>query len=462
MALTSTGIGSGINVSSLVSSLVQAEAQPAQLRLDRREADIQTKLSALGSLKSALSDFKSALGGLKDLTTFQARTAISANVDIFTASATSSAVPASYGVEVRNLAQSQKLSAAPLASASSVLGEGALTLSIASGASFNITIDSSNSTLEGVRDAINKASGNSFVTATIVNGDAGATLVLSARNPGAGNALSVSAVESGAPGLGQLNYPPGANGGMSEIQGAKDAVVVIDGQTVSRSTNTITDAIAGVTLDLKKAAPGDLNKITIGENRGAVTSKVNGFIDAYNKLESLVKTLSSYDPETKSAGALLGDATLRSVVSQLRTEMGQVVQGASADYPILASIGITSQRDGKFTLDSAKLNKAMDANFDNVGKLFAGDQGFATRADKLLEGYVGSTGVLTVRTDGLNDSLKRINKDREVLQIRLQALEKRYLAQFNAMDAMVGQMQALGSYLTQQLANLPDIGGSNK
>ncbi|HER33955.1 MAG: flagellar filament capping protein FliD [Halothiobacillaceae bacterium] len=468
MAITSTGIGSGIDVGGIVSQLVAAEGQPARNRLDRREAQTQATISALGGLKGALSEFQSALGALKDLDAFQARKATSGDSSIFTATADETASAGSYQIEVERLAEGQKLRSGDFANADTVVGTGTLTLDVG-GNSFDVTVDSSNNTLAGIRDAINASADNTGVTATTVNVDDGAggtvsRLVLTADEVGTANTVTVSAADSDgnnidAAGLSQL-----ASGNLTELQAAQDALIRIDGQAVTRSSNSISDAIDGVTLSLKESDVGSTHSLDVALNTGAVKSKVESFVKAYNGLVETTNQLSSYDPETGRAGALQGDAALRGISTQIRREMSDTVDGINGVFDNLATIGVETQRDGTLTLDSARLDEAMAADFDAIGQMFASDDGYATRLDALVDNYVGFNGILDSRTQSLNNRIDDIGDQREDLSRRLSSLESRLLAEFNAMDQLVGQLNSTGSYLSQQLSNLPfnNLAGGNQ
>lgn len=463
MAITSTGIGSGIDVGGIVSQLVAAEGQPARNRLDRREAETQATISALGGLKGALSEFQSALSGLSDLDAFQARRATSGDSSLFTATADETASAGSYQIEVERLAQGQKLRSGDFADADTAVGTGTLTLDVG-GNSFDIAVDAGNNTLAGIRDAINASPDNTGVTATTVNvddpnnkGNTVTRLVLTADEPGKANEITVSTVDDDGNNTDaeKLSRLSSASGELRDLQAAQDALIRIDGQAVTRSSNSINDAIDGVTLELKKSDVGSTNSLDVALNTGAVKSKVESFIKAYNGLVETTNQLSSYDPETGRAGALQGDSTLRAISTQIRREMSETVDGIDGAFANLATIGVETQRDGTLKLDSARLDEAMDADFDAIGQMFASEDGYATRLDSLVESYVGFNGILDSRTQSLNNRIDDIGDQREDLSRRLSSLESRLLAEFNAMDQLVGQLNSTGNYLSQQLSNLP-------
>ncbi|MGI9309781.1 MAG: flagellar filament capping protein FliD, partial [Gammaproteobacteria bacterium] len=269
-SITSTGIGSGLDIAGLVQQLVAAEAAPVSTRIAQKEARVQTKLSAFGSLKSALSDFRDQLDKMRTAKSFLTRSATSGNEDLFSVSVSESALPATYSVDVTQLAQTQKLTSGTFSDKDTVVGTGTLTITVGS-AAFNIDVTAENNTLAGIRDSINGALDNTGVSATIVNADAGSYLILTGENTGAANSMTVTQA-GGDGGLAALEYDPGAGlKSLTESIAAQDALVKIDGFDVLSSTNKITGAVDGVTLDLLQADPGFPASLQIDNDTDAVT-----------------------------------------------------------------------------------------------------------------------------------------------------------------------------------------------
>lgn len=452
--ITSPGIGSGLDVNSIVTKLVSSERAPVKNRLDVKEARIQGQLSALGSFRSALSNFQSSLDKLKSLDTFQARTATSGKPDLLTASADKTAVAGVYTVEVKTLADNQKLSSQAFTDANTAIGTGVLSLSTGSD-QFSVNVDSSNNTLAGIRDAINNAEDNTGIRASIVNAADGSHLLLSADKTGTANALAITTT-GGDGGLSPFIYDTaGGTTNMTEQQAAVDASVNIDGYDITSSTNKVESAIDGVTLNLAAAEPGTSFDLTVADDKAGATSAVQSFVKNYNSLVDVIDKLSAYNPETKQGAPLQGDATLRNVQATLRRAIGRSIDGLSGSYTSLASIGITSNVQGKLEVDSDKLSAAMDTNFDQIGELFASDNGYAVNLDSTVNNLLESNGILDGRTEGLKTSLKFIGTQRDELARRMNALEDRYRKQFTAMDTLVAQLKNTGNYLSQQLAKLP-------
>jgi len=449
-AITSSGLGSGLDIEGLVSKLVAAEGQPASLRLNTKEANLQADLSALGSLKGALSAFQTSVQGLKDISAFQARTATSSNTDLFTVSADSSAVAGSFSITVDQLAQSAKMRSGNFTSDTEVVGAGTLTLGLGT-SSFNITTDST-TTLAGVRDAINQASDNPGIKATLIKVDSGSQLVLTSDKVGAANAISIAATPTSPSPPNDLTRL--ATASLISIQTASDAIIHVDGQQVTKASNSFSDVVSGVTIALNKADPLTTGTLSIALNKDAVKSKVNDFIKAYNSLAGTMSSLSSYNAGTKQAARLFGDATLRGVQNQIRQALANPVQGATG-FPTLAEIGIKTNKSGALELDATKFDNVTASNSAAVSQLFASGNGLATRFDNVIKSYLSSDGAVSSRLDGVNKQIVGITEQRGKLNVRLAGIEARYRKQFTAMDTLVGQLQSTGSYLTQQLANLP-------
>lgn len=453
MAITAAGIGSGLDIESLVSQLVAAEGQPAINRLDSQEAKLQANLSAFGSLKSALSNFQTAVQSLQTDSSFQGRKAASSNTELFTASASTQATQGQYDIEIEQLAQAAKLTSnsGDFAETSDVVGTGTLTINFGS-ESFSLTIDDSNNTLAGIRSAINNAEDNPGVTATIVSSDNGPRLVLSSDNLGSSNAITTVASDNDA---GDGNDLARLNALENNVnsEAAKDAIIYVDGQKVTRNSNSFSDVIDGVTLSLAKAEVGTVEKLTISRDESATKTKINSFIKAYNALATTTGQLSSYNADTGAAGQLLGDSTLRSVQSQIRQAITGSVAGL--DFGTLAEIGITTDENNNLVLDEEKLDQVLATDYASVSGLFSSETGVANKLNTILDGFVGTEGLLNTRTDGIESSIGRIDDQREQLAVRLESVEARYRAQFTAMDILVGQLQGIGDFLTQQLASLP-------
>jgi flagellar hook-associated protein 2 len=389
--ITSTGLGSGININSLVSQLVDAEKKPITSRLDSQELQAQAKISSLGNVKSALSAFRDSLSGLKLLSNFQKLNATSSDTTFLTATADSNADLANYQIEVKRLAQAHALVSPVFAGATDTVGTGTLTIKFgktdydAGTDTYNgfaqngdkgaltVTVDSTNNTLTGLRDAINKA--NAGVTAAIVNDGSGYRLVLNSTESGEKNSLQISVSDSdgndtNTSGLSRLAFNASATN-MTQTQTALDAKVAINGLDVLSSSNTISTALKGITLNLQQAQAGKLVSLNVTQSSGDITKSVEGFVKSFNDLVNSVNSVASYDAAKKSGGILQGDASVNGAMSQLRFELGSSIKGLKGSVKSLADIGIKTQSDGTLALNSEKLNAALASNKDGVTALFA-------------------------------------------------------------------------------------------
>lgn len=446
--LTSTGLGSGLDINSIVEQLVTAERAPAANRLTQREAKANEELSALGKFKSALATFKDSLARLTDADTFQGRTVTVEDDKVFTAKADSTSLPGTYAVEVMNLASAQRLRSIGFPDATGAIGTGQLAITV-NGQTANILIASPANSLNAIRDAINESPDNPGVRATIVKASDGAHLIISSAGTGAANAITV-AVSGGDGGLASFAYAAGApSNPMLELQAAADANVVIDGFPVTSASNAISDAIDGVTINLASTKPGTMLDLAVEYDPAGAKTAVTGFVTAYNKLIDTVTELTRYNVDTRDAAPLLGDATVRGIRDQLRRELSTAL--GSGTFTSLAAIGVTTETTGKLTVDATRLGAAIDADFDAVSALFSGPGGLATRLEDVAGSSLASSSTITTREAALKTTLKTITSQRETLDERIERVRSRLLDQFNAMDRLLGQLKNTSSFLSQQL-----------
>ncbi len=463
--ITAPGIGSGLDIADIVSRLIALEGEPATLRFDQKEAQLQAEISGLGFLKSALSEFNSALTNLKLGSTFAQRAATSSDPDSLTANASSSASPGSYSIEVMSLAQAHKLASAGFSGPDAEVGSGTLTIISGVNAS-SVTIDPAAKSLADVRGAINEISEQTGVAATIINVDDGvggsvSKLLLTASETGTAHEITVNVVDDdgdsldNVAGLSRLVYQPADAGvkNMTEAQPAVDAEIAVDQQTVTRGTNTLSDVIEGVTLNLLAAAPGLPISLTVSNDQESIREAMREFADAYSSLRETITSLTRYDPVTEDRGVLLGDAGLLNLSTQLQREMGRQFDVGGA-FSTLSEVGLRAQADGTMALDESVLTGALETDLDAVTQLFTSTDGFATRLSALVDGLVAANGVLDTRTAGLDSLIDDINDGRDALDRRLVSLEERLLAQYAAMDSLVAQLQSTSTFLTQQLTSI--------
>jgi flagellar hook-associated protein 2 len=440
--LTSMGVGSGIDVEKLVTTLVAAKKAPQQDQITSRAAQTNTLLSGLGQLNGALSALQSAMASLTDGSAFSARSISSSDATILGASSAGTPVSGSYAIVVGKLATALKASSGAFAKSDTVVGTGTLTLAIG-GDAMSLTIDSSNNTLAGIRDAINKATDNPGISATIVTGTDGAHLVLSGTRTGAANGFTVAG-SGGDGGLAAFNYDAAASSGnaLSVITAAQDAEYTIDGLPGHSAGNTVAGAIDGLSLNLLKEGASTL---TVANDASKATSALTNLVNVYNSFVGIYQNLTKYDATTGTAGAMIGDATANAINATLSRVIGGSANGAS-----LADLGITLQVDGKLKLDSSKLSSALADGGKQAAQLFGGEDGFAAKLNNQLDRWVGTDGVLAGRTESLSEQLQDLTRQQTALDSRMADLTARYQAQFTALDTLMSKLNSTSSYLTQQ------------
>ncbi len=452
-SLSSPGIGSGLDVAGIVSQLVAAERAPTQTRIDRREAEALAKLSAFGTVQGAVGAFRSTLEPLLDLNSFQGRTASSENEERFTVSADVNAAPGRYGVEVVALASAQKLRSAAFAAPDAVVGSGTLTIA-SGGEAFSINLAPPQDTLVEIAAAINDNPFNTKVSATIVNSIDGSHLVLTGAEEGAAGAIEVFA--TGDAGLDALVYDPaGGTTNLVEVEAAADATVFIDGLEVSSSSNVISDAITGVSISLAEAEPGAVYDLRVAYDTEGAADQVRAFVDGYNELLDALSSQTTFDVESLTAAPLFGESAVRNLVFDLRNVVGGSAQTQLLPFTTLTEIGISTELDGKLSIDEGRLSEALAEDFDDVGRLFSQEEGFATRLDGLLEAFLEPEAALTTRTEGLELLIDDLGEQREALDLRMESVRARLTAQFSALDSLISQLDTTSAFLGQQLANLP-------
>ena len=469
-SITSSG-ANGIDVNSLVSQLVAAERAAPEARISGKESKAQTKLSAFGALQSSVDTFRQALDKLNSSETLNARSTTVGKPEQMAVTASTKAVTGSYRVSVESLAQTHQIASAGFAGTDAAVGEGKLTFSNDT-TSFAVTIDGSNNTLAGLRDAINSAAGNTTVRASIVRADDGDHLVMTSLQSGAAGELSVTAADANGdplpalppgglipgdpPTLASFSFSAGSsNNGATEKLAAQDALIIVDGFSRSSSTNNFTDIVEGVSFTAIKADAGNSFAVDVTEDSSSGKKLVENFVAAYNTLQTSLSSLTSYNATSKQAGQLQGDATTLRLASVIRNELNTAVGGASANADTLSELGITTNtKTGALTIDNARLDKLLESQPDAMAKFFSGDDGFAARVDAALKGFAGKDGILATRSEGLRTQLKDLSVQRDALDFRMESIEARYSKQFNALDSLLTSLNGTSSFLSAQLTSL--------
>ena len=456
MAVSSATGGMSIDVDAIVSGLMSIERRPLD-KLNSKETSYKAKITALGLIKSKMAAFQAAAKNLgsSSSSSLLAFKATSSDATIFSATAGSTAVAGNYSLEVTSLAKAQKLAAAGQVSDTSAIATGASTVTfVVGGTSTDVTI-AAGATLQDIRNAINSA--DMGVTATIVNDGSGSPyrLALSADSSGTSNDVSSITVKTGGDAAvnNLLAYNPTENAPapapavpMAQTIAASDAVFKVNGIEITKSSNTVTDAVEGVTLNLSKENASAT--LTVDRDTAAVSKAVSDFVTAYNDLQSAMKN--SY--ARNSGSALEADPTLRSLQTQMRDIVATAASGGSLSN--LFEVGVTSTTGGTLQLDSAKLSSAMAANFGDVASLFNSATGFATRFDSWAKSTLDFEGTFANQTGSLDNSLKSLASQRDIWETRLKSIEGQYRRQFSSLNMTLSSMNQTSTYLTQQLSKL--------
>jgi flagellar hook-associated protein 2 len=462
MGLSVGGLVSGLDVDSIISGLSDIERQPI-LKLQQKEADYQVKLSAYGTMQGFLSALKSAVQNFDSASDFDCFSAASGNEDLFTVSATSSASPGSYDIEVIQLAQAHKMATSGAFSEEETIGEGTIRIQVGDGEAVEISV-SATDTIADIAQAINDA--DAGVHAALINDGTGYYLTLEAEETGVSNAINCEVTDADEnleddAGLSRLTWGDKA---LTQTREPLGSIIRIDDLIeINRDTNTIDDVIEGVTLTLQSASgsPDNTATLTVQRDTSGIFSKINAFVTAYNDLVDFFGSYQSFDPESKSAGILLGDQTANLVRNNLRNLISFTVSGTDG-FNNLSDIGITINDENHLEVDSSELNEALSNNFDEVVQFFAQNEesakGFAVHMTDRLDAILDSRdGIIAARQEGIQNSIDDIDDQIYQLETRVEAYEERTRSRFEALEVLLAQYQSISDYLTQQIESLSNL-----
>jgi flagellar hook-associated protein 2 len=437
-SVTSAGLGTNLDVSTIVPSLVNAEIAPMMTQLQSSQAADSSTISALGTVKSTLSSLQSALEAITTGGALSSLVASSGNSSVFTAVASSNAVAGTYNIEVDTLAKTNTIVSGNYTDANTVVGDGTITIN-AGGSSFDVTLSSGNDTLSNLRDAINNASNNTGVTATIITSTDGAHLLLSSTQTGTANAVSVNSP------LMSFTTPAGDE--------ASDAKIFVDGYEYDSGSNVITGAIDGVTLNLVSAQPDTQNTLTVASNTQGAVSAVQSFVNAYNTALTTLQQATAYDASTQQAGPLLGDISMQSLLGQMQSITGGSLPTPVFNVSALSQIGITTNKDGTLSVDSDTLTAALQSNLQGVQTLLSkANTSLGAKLDTVLTGFVGSGGLIDAETTSLQTDVTNLQSQITALNQRSADLTTMYTNEFNSIGTLVSQYTNMSSYITQLTA----------
>ncbi|MFY9329866.1 MAG: flagellar filament capping protein FliD [Georgfuchsia sp.] len=463
--LSSPGISSGLDVNGIVTQLMTLEQQPLKL-LQKQQSSYNTQISSIGQIQSMMAGFQTAAEGLSSASANPVFKATSADSSVFSATASATAVAGSYAIGVSQLAQSQKIVASGVTDMAASIGAGtATTLTIDfgtisggaydsgsgtySGASFDVNadktqivvdIDDSNNTLPGIRDAIN--SKNAGVSATIVNDGSGTPyrLVLTSTDTGAASSLRIG-VAGDATLQTLLAYDPAGTQNLSQHQVAQDAGLSVDGIAITSASNSVSDAIEGVTLNLLELNTPSTTQLTVSHDSSALTNALNALVSAYNNVDKVIASA------TAQGATMQGDSTILAIQRQLRNALS-AMQSNSGVYSSLADINVTLQKDGTLAIDSTKLQARIDSNLSDVTAVISA---FGTSLGAISDLISdSSTGELANETAGINAAIKDNANQQDAFSRRLTTTEATLRAQFSALDALMVKMNQTSNFLQQQ------------
>ena len=448
------GLITGLDTNALIAGLVKAEHRSIDV-LAAQKVRFQAQDAVITAVVGGLAKVRSAAQSLALSTDFQKKTASSSDASVLSVSASSAASAGNIDIVVDSLASAQTVQSTSFTASTAAIGTGTLTIS-AGGKTTSIVVDGTNNTLSGLRDTINDADGN--VTATIVNVGAATAdyrLILRSKNTGIANAVTVAGTLTGA-------ADPFAGGGQI-VQTAADAVFSVNGLTVRRSSNKVSDVVAGLSISL--VGEGDRDGIVEATDRAAqiavsadsssVISSVKNLVESFNAVSKIVNDQFTLDPNTNRQGSTSGDASLRGVIARLRAELSRP-GGFGVGYKYLSDVGISFQKDGSLTLDEAKLSEALADDPTAVGRLFlATEGGIGKRIPDAVDDFVSQVdGALTFRQKGIAQSLKRIDEKVVREEERIAAMQDRLTRQFSALEQIVSSLKSQGDFLAQQLSGL--------
>jgi len=447
MNITSAGIGSGLDLEGIIEAYINAEAIPQEIRLQNKEVRLTTELSGVGQFKSALSTFQSVVNKLDTTEDFnkQITEASSEDIEVTTNGYASNG---SFQVEVKQLAKGTRSESVMFGAATDTVGAGTLTFS-AGGDTFDVTLDGTES-LSAIRDKINEASSNFGVTANVLTTDAGTFLSYTSTKTGDTSELSVTNNNAALDGI---------STGVTIKQNAQSAIIAVDGNDVTRDTNEFKNVIEDVTITAKVENLGNPTTLTISQDEDNGETLIKEFVDAYNALRGTLDSLGNSE-----TGALAFDANVRQVKQHLNAIVTEGVSGLTGNNTSLSDIGITIDKNGFLEINpvgigtmksgTERLEGALVNHLDEVGEIFASDNGVTSKLTTMIDSYIGSDGTLTLRNTSLSQQVSGIRDEYDALESRLRDYEDRLRSQFAFLDSTVASYNATGTWLTSTLASM--------
>ncbi len=418
--ITSAGVGSGIDIEGLLSKLMDAERIPVN-SLESRRSALGVQISAFGQLKSQMSSMKDLATTLGDSAKFGKFVAASSDEEVFTTTTTSGTIPEEHEINIISLATKHRLTSDPYTDADATVSTGSF--SFASGDnSFNVTIDGTNNTLTGLRNAINDSANNTSVNASIINVDGGSRLILTAKDGGTANAIT-------APGL------------FAEMTAAVDATFEVDGFLTTSSSNTVSDVIPGISLELTSVGSASL---TSSRDMEAIQSTLSSFVSSYNTIRASINTMSE--------GSLQGDSLPRGFEAKMRANFFAEIDLGDSESMSPYDLGFTFDKEGVLSLDTDQFEETAAENLEVFVTAFTDNNtGFGARIVDSITSYTEADGFIDNRTQGLDTRQSTYADQIERYEYRLEQTEARLRRQFTAMDTSISQLQSGAEYMISQL-----------
>ncbi|WP_067099950.1 flagellar filament capping protein FliD [Marinomonas atlantica] len=466
MSVTSLGVGSGLDLESLVRNMVSVQRDSRVASYNDKISDYKSEVSSYGAVRSAMEKFQESVSSLNDVSLFNGRTATMeqpSSGDIVSVTADSDASNGSYNISVEQLSQgSRSVSAQGLFSSASdeVSASGGELTYTAGSETFSINV-AAGATLEELRNQINDASDNFGVSANLVDdGSGNVYLSLTSEVSGAGNDLVVQSGDASLDSVASVAAGGGA-GGLSIAAGneAKDAIIDVDGITIRSDSNKFDSAVSGLEIEVLAVSALDSGgnpetaKAEIGFDVDAVQETLENFVSSYNSL------LSVFDKQTKAGESLNGSSMIRNIESSLNSDLMTEFTGAGTLSSIF-DIGIEmDDKTGNLSLDSTKFSDAMSGSYDDVATLFSGDAGLGNIMDQYLDNFTGSGGLINTIVDSTNESVSDTEGQLENYEYRMEQYEQRLRDQFTQLDSLLASMNSNGNYLMSQLSSLSNNNG---
>lgn len=464
MAISSTGLGSGLDVTSIISQLSALEKQPLKA-LQTKAANLQTQLSTMGQIQSQVAALSSAAAKLGSVLGWRGATATSSNTAAVTVSASTGATAASYNVEVVKLAKAQSLAlpttvgSTALPAAADQLGYGTLSIKVGTKDAIAVEIADGEGTLAQIAAKINSTANIGVTASVLADGSGKVNLLIRAKDTGIDAGFTIGVTEgtggtvSVPSNLSRLSYTTG-NFAMAQNQAAQNAEATVNGVTVTGQKNTLTDVVGGLSMTLSQVTTAPV-EVVVAKDTATITKNLQDFMTAYNALNATLEDSTKYDAGTKTAGPFQGDSVATGLQRALRSLMGSTTTTGST-FNRLADVGLSAQLGGALTLDSTKINAAF-GDIENLQKLFTNfggtdsTNGFGLRIKDFANGLLAAAGTVTNKSAAVQKALERNSADQTKVTNRASLLEERLKKQYSALDTKMASLTALNSYVAQQV-----------